>query len=201
MTTSGMSEADWEALVLDTLGELAWQPRSGESIAPGTDERTSWDDLLIPSRLLTAMQQLNPTVPAQYLRQALAEIAAPKSQDAITENHRIHAYLVGGFRGITYIDAEGMDVTPTIPPRQRRTGRQRLARRQPGDRGPRRVPASLRRRALLQRTASQHHRAQESRQRAGRHLLRTRSAPDLSAGVPARLPVLRVHARLRRDHR
>jgi len=114
MSVTGMSEADWEALAMDTLGELAWRPVSGEAIAPGSGERTSWDDLLIPARLLEAMRTFNPSVPAQYLQQALAEITAPKSQDAITENHRIHAYLVDGFRGLTYIDANGQELTPSI---------------------------------------------------------------------------------------
>lgn len=114
MSAGGMSEADWEALVLDTLVELAWQSATGESVAPGSGQRTSWDELLIPSRLSDAMHRLNPTVPAQYLQQALDEITSPKSQDAITENHRIHGYLVDGFRGITYIDVDGMEVTPTI---------------------------------------------------------------------------------------
>ena len=109
-----MSEADWEALALDALRDLGWQVASGESIAPSSGQRTTWDDLLIPSRLIEAMRKLNPTVPAQYLLQAMNEITAPTSQDAITENQRIHGHLVDGFRGITYIDADGLDVTPTI---------------------------------------------------------------------------------------
>lgn len=47
MTKNGMSEADWENLALETLDELGWRPVAGEKIAPGTDERTSWDDLVI----------------------------------------------------------------------------------------------------------------------------------------------------------
>jgi len=114
MTAHRMTESDWEALVLETMGELAWQPATGESIAPGSGERPSWDDLVIPSRLLAAMQKLNPAVPAQYLQQALVDITTPKSQDAITENQRCHGYLVEGFRGITYVDDDGLNVNPTI---------------------------------------------------------------------------------------
>ena len=114
MTAHRMSEADWEALVLETLGELAWQPRTGESIAPGSGERTSWSDLVIPSRLLAALQRLNPGVPSEYLQQALTEVVTPTSQDAITENHRIHDYLVGGYRGLTYVQDDGLATTPTI---------------------------------------------------------------------------------------
>jgi len=96
------------------LGELGWKHLPGAGIAPGSGERQSWDELVIPSRLLEAMRNLNPTVPVQYLQQALAEITSPKSTDAITENHRLHGYLVDGFRGVSYIDNEGTEVTPTI---------------------------------------------------------------------------------------
>ncbi|MGV9192757.1 type I restriction endonuclease subunit R [Microbacterium sp. MC2] len=106
---TGLAESDWETAALDMLAEpLGWRPRRGEQIAPGTDERDTWDELLIRPRLVAAMQELNPAVPLNYLQQAAAELAAPKSQDAITENHRIHEYLVGGYP-LTYIDADGAE--------------------------------------------------------------------------------------------
>ncbi|MDJ0355600.1 type I restriction endonuclease subunit R [Paenarthrobacter sp. PH39-S1] len=112
--TTGFSEAAWEGLALDQLAEpLGWQPKHGEDIAPGTDERESWAELLIRRRLLNAVRKLNPTVPEQYLRQAVAEIASPKSNDALTENHRIHRYLVDGYR-LSYIDVDGTENNPTI---------------------------------------------------------------------------------------
>jgi type I restriction enzyme R subunit len=111
---TGFSEDDWEQLALEALAELGWTPLHGTAIRPGTGERQSWDELVIPSRLLNALRTLNPAVPAQYLQQALAEITTPKSVDAITENHRLHAYLVDGFRGISYIDPDGSELTPTI---------------------------------------------------------------------------------------
>ncbi|WP_226758467.1 type I restriction endonuclease subunit R [Arthrobacter sp. SO3] len=108
------SEADWEGVALELLAEpLGWRPASGQDIAPGRGERDTWDELLIRPRLLAALQRFNPTVPAQYLQQALAEIAASKSQDAITENHRVHNYLVDGYR-LSYIDADGNEANPTI---------------------------------------------------------------------------------------
>ena len=110
---TSFSEADWEALVLDQLGENSWLPLHGDDIAPGTGERDSWDELLIRPRLLAALRRLNPGVPEQYLQQALAEIIAPSSQDAITENHRIHKMFVDGHR-ITYLDADGTEHNPTL---------------------------------------------------------------------------------------
>ncbi|WP_396667357.1 type I restriction endonuclease subunit R [Microbacterium sp. R86528] len=111
---TGFNEADWEQLALDTLGEpLGWRPITGDKIAPGSGERESWDELLIKPRLLEAMRRLNPTVPAQYLQQALVEIASPTSQDALTENYRIHRILTDGYR-LTYIDDGGTEQNPTI---------------------------------------------------------------------------------------
>ncbi|WP_413250843.1 type I restriction endonuclease subunit R [Sinomonas flava] len=112
-TSAPFTEADWEGLAKESLAELGWAPRNGEEIAPGSGERETWDDLLIRPRLLAAMQRFNPEVPVHYLKQALAELAAPSSQDAIAENHRAHEFLVHGYR-LTYLDADGTERNPTI---------------------------------------------------------------------------------------
>ncbi|NKG22004.1 type I restriction endonuclease subunit R [Paeniglutamicibacter sp. ANT13_2] len=112
MQTS-FTEADWEALALEQLGEENWRPLHGDAIAPGTDERDSWDELLIRPRLLAALRRLNPGIPGQYLQQAAVEIAAPGSQDAITENHRMHKKFVEGHR-ISYLDPDGTEQNPTL---------------------------------------------------------------------------------------
>lgn len=112
---SGPSEAEWEAIALETLAEQEWQPLPGNAIAPGADlGRRSWTDLVLPARTLATMRHLNPGVPLEYLEQALAELMQPKSQDAITENYRTHQALTKGYRGISYIDADGVEQSPTI---------------------------------------------------------------------------------------
>ena len=97
---SGFTEADWEDIALAQLNEQGWSAMLGAQIAPGTGERDSWDELIIRPRLLAALRRLNPDVPGQYLQQALAEIVAPTSQDAIAENHRIHRMMTDGYRKI-----------------------------------------------------------------------------------------------------
>ncbi|WP_166846082.1 type I restriction endonuclease subunit R [Isoptericola sp. BMS4] len=121
------SEADWEHLALDHLGELGWLPVHGKEIAPGATndrghpayaalgeqaQRESWSELAIPSRMRSALRRLNPDVPREFVDQALGEILRPTSQDAITENKRIHDVLTGGYR-ITYT-AEGREHHPTL---------------------------------------------------------------------------------------
>ncbi|WP_461104943.1 type I restriction endonuclease subunit R [Tessaracoccus terricola] len=110
-----VSEAEWEEQMLDELSFHGWLPRQGKDVAPGTDDgRDSWDDIVLPGRTLAALRKLNPTVPGEYLIQALAEIRAPKSQDPLAENFRLHQILVDGYRGVTYVDSNGVEQNPTI---------------------------------------------------------------------------------------
>ena len=109
-----MSENDWETLALEAMAELGWQPKAGGEIAPGSGERETWSDLVIPSRLLAALQRLNPTVPIDYLHQARADLLTPRSQDAITENHRVHSWIIDGYRGLSWTDHDGTEHNPTL---------------------------------------------------------------------------------------
>jgi len=109
-----MDEAAWEHWVLDELAEIEWQPLPGTTVAPGSGERDSWHDIVLRSTLDTSLRNLNPEVPDEYLQQAAAEVLTPQSQDAITENFRLHQILTQGYRGITYIDGDGRQVNPTI---------------------------------------------------------------------------------------
>ena len=108
------SEAAFEVDALDLLGELDWTPVNGKQLAPGSGERDNWRDIVLRGRLLNALRNLNPGVPDEYLRQAMAEVITPQSQSAITENHRLHEILVEGYRGIEYYDADGARKNPTI---------------------------------------------------------------------------------------
>ncbi|MDN5746257.1 MAG: HsdR family type I site-specific deoxyribonuclease, partial [Nocardioidaceae bacterium] len=111
---AGYSEAQWEEGSIELLGEHGWRPIRGKEMAPGSGERESWDELAVPSRLLDALRRLNPRVPAEYLKQAAAEILRPTSTDAITENYRIHQFLVDGYRGLSWIDPDGTEQHPTV---------------------------------------------------------------------------------------
>ncbi|MDR2723144.1 MAG: type I restriction endonuclease subunit R, partial [Cellulomonadaceae bacterium] len=110
-----LSEWDWERRMLEELSGVGWKYVHGSAVAPGVEGgRGSWDDIILPARMLAALKRLNPEVPQEYLAQALAEVTAPKSRDAMAENFRTHQILVGGYRGITYLDAAGIEHNPTI---------------------------------------------------------------------------------------
>lgn len=108
------SEAAFEVDTLDLLGDLEWKPANGKEFAPGSGERDNWRDIVLRGRLLNALHNLNPEVPDEYLRQAMAEVITPQSQSAIAENRRLHEILVEGYRGIEYYDANGKRQNPTI---------------------------------------------------------------------------------------
>lgn len=111
----GFSEAQWELFALDELADCEWEPLPGSEIAPGKEGgRADWDDIVLPGRLLERMRALNPQVPGEFLEQARAEILAPKSQDALAENQRLHVILTEGYRGISYVDHLGVEQNPTI---------------------------------------------------------------------------------------
>ncbi len=114
MTAGGMSEAAWEALAMDTLGELGWEPVEGKLIAPGSGERESWAELIIPSRLRRAIERINPQLPATAVDEAVALVLTPKSRDVLTENRQVHEYLTKGIRSVVYTDKYGAEQNPTI---------------------------------------------------------------------------------------
>ena len=112
---NGTAESEWEAFALEVLGELGWEHVPGQAIGPGSGERDGWGDLVLRATLHAALRRLNPDVPEVYLLEALEKaFLNPPSNDAITENHRAHGWLVDGYRGITYTDDDGSESTPTI---------------------------------------------------------------------------------------
>ena len=112
--TSGMSEGEWEQLAMDTLGELAWEPVEGKRVAPGSGERESWAELIIPRRLRAAIERINPQLPESAVEDALSVILTPASRDALSENRRIHEFLTRGIRSVVYTDEFGAEQNPTI---------------------------------------------------------------------------------------
>jgi type I restriction enzyme R subunit len=111
---SGYSEADLESDVLEILAELGWEPLEGKQLAPGSDERESWKELIIPGRLREAVAKINPGLLAPSVEEVVDLLLSPQSQDVKSENLRIHEYLTQGIRGITYTDEYGAEQNPTV---------------------------------------------------------------------------------------
>jgi len=111
---AGMSEADWEQFVMEELAELAWEPKDGKQIAPGSGERDSWSELIIPGRLRDAIARINPGLPASAVEDAVTIVLSATSRDARAENFRTHEFLTRGIRSVVYTDAYGAERNPTV---------------------------------------------------------------------------------------
>jgi type I restriction enzyme, R subunit len=109
-----MSEADWEAFAMETLAELAWEPKTGAAIAPGSGERESWSELILPGRLRDAVARINPRLPDAAVDEVVQEVLTARSRDAFAENHRLHTLLTRGTRRVVYADAHGAEHNPTV---------------------------------------------------------------------------------------
>jgi type I restriction enzyme R subunit len=94
---TGMSESQWEDLVMEELAELAWEPRDGKQIAPKV-ERESWGELIIPGRLQDAVARINPALPASAVQDVVKLVLSATSRDARAENHRMHEFFTRGIR-------------------------------------------------------------------------------------------------------
>ncbi|MFD8703773.1 type I restriction endonuclease subunit R [Kitasatospora sp. NPDC059648] len=108
-----MTESTWEALAMDELAELAWQPLPGKDIAPGSGHRMDWDDLILHDELKSAIERLNPDLPPTAVREALRIATDPASREAYPENKQAHAHLISGIR-LTYTDDFGAEQAPTV---------------------------------------------------------------------------------------
>ncbi len=109
-----MSESEWEAMAMETLAELAWEPKPGNAIAPGSGERQTWDELILMGRLREAIARINPHLPASAVGDAVSVVTSAQSRDAITENKRLHDFMVKGIRSVVYVDEHGAEQNPTI---------------------------------------------------------------------------------------
>jgi type I restriction enzyme R subunit len=86
----------------------------GKRIAPGSGERESSGELIIPDRLRAAIERINPGLPASAVQEAMQVVLSPKSRDARGENFQVHQYLTQGIRSVVYTDEHGAEHNPTI---------------------------------------------------------------------------------------
>ncbi|MDI5936679.1 MULTISPECIES: type I restriction endonuclease subunit R [unclassified Micromonospora] len=108
-----MNEAGWEALALEQLGELGWEPGAGKDFAPGSGQRRNWADLVLVEDLRAAIERLNPDLPPTAVADAVRVAADEQSGAAFAENREAHKRLVHGI-SIVYTDAHGAEHNPTV---------------------------------------------------------------------------------------
>ena len=106
MTT--ITEADVEQAALDWLSGLGWQVAHGPDIALDTSiaERDDYSQVVLERRLRDALADLNPSLPADALDDALRKLTRPEGSTLEARNREFHRMLVNGVE-IEYREAAG----------------------------------------------------------------------------------------------
>lgn len=93
-----LTESDLENVALDWLSGLGYQPLFGPDVAPDTPaaERHGYHEVVLATRLMQALQRINPQVPDDAIQDAFRKLTQPGSASLVANNHIIHRYLVDG---------------------------------------------------------------------------------------------------------
>jgi len=95
---TSICESHIEELALDWFEELAWSVLHGPDIAPDepASERASYSEVILRGRLESAMDSLNPKLPAQAKEEALRKVLVADSPSLILRNRSFHRMLTDG---------------------------------------------------------------------------------------------------------
>jgi type I restriction enzyme, R subunit len=111
MANSPISEDSLvEQPALELLRDAGWNHVHGSELAaeePGA-ERSRWSDVVLPARLRSAVERINPDLPPETV-QRVCEIAVASVSPSVIEDRRdFHELLLKGI-AVSYIDADGVE--------------------------------------------------------------------------------------------
>ncbi|TDE18065.1 type I restriction endonuclease subunit R [Dyadobacter psychrotolerans] len=91
-----MLESNIEDFTIQELQNLGYQYVNGTKLSPGGEqpERSDFSEVILSERLRSAIQKLNPTLPAFACEQALREVQRIASPDTLANNELFHTLLV-----------------------------------------------------------------------------------------------------------
>ena len=103
-----LNEDDVEQYAITLLQGLGYAYFHGSVIAPGgaTEERKSFKDAVLVSRLRSALTRLNSGLPHSAIEDALRKVTVHDTQDLILNNQRFHKFLIEGV-DVEYGDGAG----------------------------------------------------------------------------------------------
>ena len=98
MNLKGITESVVEEAALVWLEELGYAILNGPEIAPDGlfAQRASYGEVILPERLRTAIERLNPQLPAEALEEVFRKTIVIDEPTLIGRNRQFHRYLTDG---------------------------------------------------------------------------------------------------------
>lgn len=98
LDTIRMTESTTEETALTWFQSLDYPIETGTHISPGTPnaERNDYKQVVLESRLRTAIKQINPTIPQEAIDDAVRQITRPHSPNLVENNRTFHRMLTEG---------------------------------------------------------------------------------------------------------
>jgi type I restriction enzyme R subunit len=95
---AGITEGIVEEACLSYFGALGYETIYGPEIGPGgiSQERSSWDAVILVERLRDAVQRINPDLPATAVDSVVKTVLRAESQNVVAENLRVHQLVTQG---------------------------------------------------------------------------------------------------------
>jgi type I restriction enzyme R subunit len=95
---ANITETTLEKTALDWFETLGWQTAFGPDISPDGPacERRDYDQVVLIGRLQAALENINPNIPPDALREAVRKIMLTESPSLIENNRRFHRMLTDG---------------------------------------------------------------------------------------------------------
>lgn len=91
-----MTEDQIEQLMLESLSQMQWEILHGPDIGPDGSGERDYHDTVLNSRLQSALQHLNPHIPAYSLDEALKRIVRVQQPTLLENNRAFHELIVDG---------------------------------------------------------------------------------------------------------
>ncbi|KXB07065.1 DEAD/DEAH box helicase [candidate division MSBL1 archaeon SCGC-AAA382A20] len=108
MIQKKVTESEVEHVAHGWFADLGYNIAYGPDISPGGDspERESHDQVVLRSRLESAVRRLNPDLPSDAIDEAVRKVCRTESPNLIENNRRFHTMITDGV-DVEYHDKEG----------------------------------------------------------------------------------------------
>lgn len=103
MVNKIVTEDHVELQSIDWFKDLGYQYKCGYDIAPGEaeSERKDYRSVVIEERLVSALNRINPELPASAIQLAVTQLTSPNIPALISCNRQVHQWLTKGIN-VTY---------------------------------------------------------------------------------------------------